>query len=464
MTSELMNSYMNLIGELANLDRCHCGPEMDRAFQKLVEYYPGSRLLSYDRESKINHWELPPWWSCEIAELRDDTGKLLASKSRHNLEVFSYSPSVDVTVTLDELQEHLLSDPNRPDSVLFHFRNQYRHWAPQWGFSIPHKVRESLSKDARYHALIKSCFVQGHKLVQSDFFHQGACNDQFLLLGHFDHPSQVNDGLAGCIAAYEVIKRLKDKKTKYSYRAFASVEIVGSVAYLANEAEVREKAQEALFMGFCGIEAPLIYQQSFHQHSLIDRIIKFLFLFGDHQENKIFEHRALIGNDENVFDSVGYEIPTGTLMRWPFPHYHTDKDNIAITKESSIEEIVNFTLQIINIIEKNQYLNATYSGLPSLANPAINLYLSTDSISGLFGFASSQISTFDSVLSKSEKIYLQANPDMFNRLMQNIVRLSDGKHTILDIAEKSLVPFNLVYDYALRLESKGLVRLQEERV
>ena len=38
--------------------------------------------------------------------------------------------------------------------------------------------------------------------------------------------------------AHEFTKYIFDnKKTKFSYRAFASVEIVGSVAYLANEKE-----------------------------------------------------------------------------------------------------------------------------------------------------------------------------------------------------------------------------------
>ena len=229
-----MNSYMELISRLAVLDRCHNGPEMAQAYTELVAHYPGARLLSYPTDKPVNHWRLPPRWTCTTAELRSETGELIASRQRNNLEVFSYSPAVDEWLTFEELQPHLLSDPARPDALLFHFRNQYRHWAPSWGFSIPHSRREAMRKDVKYHAVINSVFSDDD-LVQSDYQHQGAGKDAYLFIGHFDHPSQVNDGLAGCVAAYEVINRLKGRTTKHSYRAFASVEIAGSAAYLAKE-------------------------------------------------------------------------------------------------------------------------------------------------------------------------------------------------------------------------------------
>ena len=52
-------------------------------------------------------------------------------------------------------------------------------------------------------------------MVQADFSHKGTTNKEFLFMGHFDHPSCVNDGLAGCIAAFEVINRLKGRKRWY---------------------------------------------------------------------------------------------------------------------------------------------------------------------------------------------------------------------------------------------------------
>ena len=91
-------------------------------------------------------------------------------------------------------------------------------------------------------------------------------------------------------------------------------------------------------------------------------------------KDRIFNHRELVGNDENVFDSIGYNIPTGTLTRWPFAEYHTDYDNIEITDKFKLEEVINFTLNIIDILENDKFISGLYKGIPCLSNPEINLY------------------------------------------------------------------------------------------
>jgi aminopeptidase-like protein len=453
-----MSSYMGLIARLADLDRCHNGPDMAQAYAQLVAFYPGSRSLRYPTTGTVNYWRLPPHWTCTQAELRSEDGELIASNLRNKLEVFSFSPAVDEWLTYEELQPHLLSDPARPEALLFHFRNQYRHWAPVWGFSITHSRRERLRKDAKYHAVITSSF-SAEDMIQSDYRHEGQGQDEYFLLGHFDHPSQVNDGLAGCIAAYEVIRRLTGRTTKNSYRAFASVEIVGSAAYLEREGYNRGSHREGLFLGFAGINSPLVYQQSFYRQSKMDRIARFLLQFDLETQASIYGHRELIGNDENIFDSIGHEIPTGTLMRWPFAQYHTDADNMAITSEAAIEEVISFVMRIIDVLEYDCCLQASYAGVPSLANPDIDLYLSIDNVSGLSTGAANQATALTNTLTDAERRYLQKNPDVLNRLMQNMLRMANGQHSLLDIAEKSLVPFGFARQYALKLEKKGFLKL-----
>jgi aminopeptidase-like protein len=449
---------MNLIASLACLDRCHNGPEMAHAYEMLVNHYPNARILNFPILKTVNHWRLPPRWTCYMAELRSEDGELIATNKKNKLEVFSFSPSVDKWLTYDELQPHLLSDPKRPDACLFHFRNQYRHWAPSWGFSIPHNRRDRMRKDVKYHAVIRSSF-SSEDLIQSDYLHKGWGQDEFLILGHFDHPSQVNDGLSGCIAAYEVIRRLSGRKTKNSYRAFSSVEIVGSVAYLERQVHESSNFKEALFLGFVGIDSPLVYQQSFYKKSKMDRIAKFLLQFDPKTQTNIYDHRELIGNDENIFDSIGYEISTGTLMRWPFPQYHTDADNLVITSEKAIEEVISFVMNIIEVLEYDCYPKANFDGVPSLANPDIDLYMSIQNISGLYTDSTMLPEDLTNTLSDVESLYLYKNPDVLNRLMQNMLRMANGQHSLFDIAEKSKVPFGLVRKYALRFEQKGLLTL-----
>ena len=134
------NDYFGLLAAIAPLDRCHNSAEMEQAYGLLFKHYKGSRLLKYELSETVNHWRLPPRWNCEFAELRDQNGNLIASRNNKCLEVYSYSPSIDQWVSYEELVAHLLTDSNRPESVIFHFRNQYRHWNPEWGFSIPYSV------------------------------------------------------------------------------------------------------------------------------------------------------------------------------------------------------------------------------------------------------------------------------------------------------------------------------------
>lgn len=271
--------------------------------------------------------------------------------------------------------------------------------------------------------MIESVF-SAEDVIQSDYRHQGSGKDEYMFIGHFDHPSQVNDGLAGCVAAYEVIARLKNRATKNSYRAFASVEIAGSAAYVAKEHPDLNGTKEALSLGFAGGDSPLVYQQSFHRQSRIDRIARFLLQFDATPASRVFGHRELIGNDENIFDSIGYEIPTGTLMRWPFTQYHTDADNMAITSAEAIEGLIGFVMRIIDVLENDCCLQANYAGMPSLANPDIDLYLSIDNVSGLSTGAASQAAGLTDTLSDAEKNHLQKNPDVLNRLMQNMLRMA----------------------------------------
>jgi aminopeptidase-like protein len=452
--------YFELLKKLAIMDRCHCGPEMESAYKQLVDHFPGARLLSYGDRNEVNNWLRPPYWYCKHAELSDEEGNIITSRDHHNLAVFSFSPSVDKTISLAELQDHLFSDPDRPDAICFHFRNQYRHWATEWGFAIPHMVRAGLSDSVRYHVHIDSGFDFSREMIQSDYHHQGQSDDTYLFVGHFDHPSQVNDGLAGCVAAYEIIRRLQGRKTRFSYRALASVEIVGSVYYLDKLGDQVRNLRESLFLGFSGIDSPLVYQQSFWGKSLIDRIAQFLLSFYNSDELQVYGHRELIGNDENVFDSVGYEIPSGTLMRWPFPQYHTDFDSMEITSRENLEEVIDFVLHVVDVIENNYYLNANYAGLPSLANPDVDLYLSLGMVSGVDDSSSWDMDQYQSNLPVHEFEHLNSSWNL-NRFMQNIVRLADGKHTILDIAELSRIPFGFALKYASLMKERGLISFSE---
>ena len=169
---------------------------MHKAVSLLCDHYKGSTELAYSQGSESNFWKVPPYWICDYGTLKDQNGKILASYQRNPMELFSFSPAIKTTILGKDLRSHIFSDPKRPNEVIFHFRNQYRHWAPEWGFCIPNKLKEEIIDDEKYHVNIKTSFDTSKPMKQAELFHQGESNDTILLVGHFDHPCQVNDGLA----------------------------------------------------------------------------------------------------------------------------------------------------------------------------------------------------------------------------------------------------------------------------
>lgn len=450
--------YFELMEKLAPMDRCHAGPEMEAACRLLAEFYVGAREVRYPCGEKFNHWILPPYWTCRKAELKDPTGRVIASRDKNILSVFCYSPPFQGTVSREELEPHLMSDPSRPEAITFHFRNQYRHWAAEWGFCIPHALRENLP-NGDYGVEIDSDFEWDREMVQVDYLHKGETGEEYMFLGHFDHPFMVNDGLAGCIAAFEAVRRLKGRKTRFGYRAYATVEIVGAAAYAEHEREVMDVTREALFVGFPGIKEPLVYQTSSDGNGKIDRIIKHILKTRYNREDNIYGFRGIAGNDENALDAVGIDIPTGTLMRWPFPHYHSDSDTMEITSRESMEEVIGILMDVIEAIETDALVTATFRGLPCLANPEINLYLSPPTVSYTKVVDNLAHTMTESLSNDRDKSYLYDNPQLFYKFMVWTIRMADGRNSVLDIAEKTMMPIEFVRRYVEKLEEKGLVSL-----
>ena len=61
-------------------------------------------------------------------------------------------------------------------------------------------------------------------------------------------------------------------------------------------------------------------------------------------------------------------------------------------------------------------------------------------------------------LTTSEIRYINKNMKLMYGLMNNSLRMATGEYTVLDVANKSKLPFNFVYNYIQELKNKKLVR------
>lgn len=248
-----LSRWRHVLNDTWNLNRVHVGPEMSTAYRRLAREYPNASILGYSSGERSGTWVVPNAWSIRRARLVAPDGNVIVDNADSPMGVFAFSASFSGDVSRSELERHLLSDPSRPQAVPFHFRNQYRHWSPEWGFCLPHSVRCALP-DGIYRVEIDSAFQPG-RLEMVEQVHRGDFVSSLLFVGHFDHPYMCNDGIVGCLAGHEALTRLGDRRTRLTYRMLSTVEIIGSVFYAEREAKARS-VSEALFVATAGAKAP----------------------------------------------------------------------------------------------------------------------------------------------------------------------------------------------------------------
>ena len=445
--------WKRALNALAMRNRVHVCADMSAAYRELAEFYDQCEIIGFGSGEKCGTWVVPPAWEVDKAVLTGPDGRILADWAEKKLHLFTYSPSFQGSVTLEELQEHLFSMPSKPDRTPFHFRNQYRHWQPEWGFCLPHNVRESLPKGT-YHVDIQTRFVPG-QMEMVEQVHQGESDVSFLLVGHFDHPEMCNDGLVGCLAGHEVISRLKGRSTHLTYRMLSTVEIIGSVFFAEHHARQRN-IRQAMFVASSGARAPLQYQQSFSGESAIDRIARHIFHhYTDDASMVVGFREGEFGNDEIAYDVGGVGIPCGSMLRAPFDEYHTDADNVDSVSDSNFEQSVDLILKMIDVLEGNARLERKFTGLPCLSSPELGLYLSPEFVSNVQVLVDEKPLSWE--LSPEALKVIPGAASRLNKMMTLLPCMCEGEYTVLDLAERVDLPFEIVSTYTDLWAEKGLL-------
>ena len=446
------------LDDLWKLNRVHAGPEMTRAYELLAGHYD-VELIRFPSGEDCGSWTSPPEWQARTGRLTGPDGEVVADVADHVLHLYPYSPPFSGTVTLDELQPHLMSNPNRPDAIPFFYRNQYRHWDTEWGFAIPHAVRENL-KPGDYTVEIDTAFTPGW-MYMAEQVCNGEHPDSVLMVGHFDHPAMCNDGLVGCLAMHEVITRLNaaGRKTRLTYRSLSTVEIVGSVFYARHRAPAN-KVREATFVGIAGADAPVRYQTSALGESVMDRAMAHLLHpdWNDDTSINPFRDSNGIGNDEIAFDVVGVDIPCGSTVRWRMSEYHLSTDTPDTVYDDRFEEFVSVLMQLVDVYEKNARLIARFDSLPCVSKPEFDLYVGRLRMSGIDQpmdeNARALLVRLGNPLDRAQAIRVG---ERFNQMCNYLPVMANGRFTTLDFAERIGVPFALADAYTDMWVEKGLL-------
>jgi aminopeptidase-like protein len=138
------------------------------------------------------------------------------------------------------------------------------------------------------------------------------------------------------------------------------------------------------------------------------------------------------GYDERQYCSPAFDLPVGLFQRSKFgsiPQYHTSADNLDFIKPDYLAQSYRLVVSMLEVIENDAVLLNT---IPK-CEPQLGKRGLYDAIGG--------------------------NKDVAARSMAMlwVLNLSDGKHSLLDIAGRANMPFAAIDAAARLLADKGLL-------
>lgn len=435
------DSILQLTRELCAFRTGVVAADNDAFFARVADEIPIA-LSRYASGSSFNGWVVPDLWRVRRAQilLGDE---VVYDATDDPLGVAAYSRPFSGELTRDELLAHVITVPELPQERVWHCVWQYRPWAADWAFSIPHGAVERLDAPA-YRVELETTFEPGEMLV-AECEHRGTSDKTIVLNAHTCHPHMANDDMAGVAVLIRVFQRLAEHETHYTYRLVLGPEHLGTVFYLAAQ------TRETLDRFVCG---------AFSEMPGTDGAVKVASTFlGGHRVDAAFRNAARhateawepapwregAGNDETVWEAPGYEVPFVEVSRAesfarPFVGYHTSLDTPDHLDGGKLEEFSAVFVRALAALEQDVVAYRLYDGLIALSNPRYDLYQERP----------------DPAVAKD----LDAGSERWGRLMDSVQRYFDGSITALEIAERHDLPFADVVAYLHRFEAKGLVRLE----
>jgi aminopeptidase-like protein len=423
-TGQIMHDF---ITELFPLFRSITGEGLRETLQRIGRHI-ALQIAEVASGTQVLDWNVPPEWTVRSARLETLDCTVIADIQDSNLHLLQYSQPIDRIVTLDELKAHLYTLPEHPEWIPY--RTAY--YTETWGFCLTDRVAQGLVEPA-YHVRIDTDVTPG-SLSYGECLLPGADPDEFLISVHTCHPSLANDNLSGIAVATELARRMAANPHRLTYRFLFIPGTIGSITWLALNRDKLDKIRHGLVLSGVGDQAPMTYKQSRRGTAQIDRIAAHVL---GHHGGRVSPFVPW-GYDERQYCSPGFDLPVGCLMRSPngsYPEYHTSADNLDLVQPAALADSLARLEEIIEIAEADgAFLNTAPFGEPQLG--ARGLY---KPIGGLSAAGD------------------QLDRDYDTLALLWVLNQSDGRHSLLDIAEAAHKPFREICAAAVALARAGLL-------
>jgi aminopeptidase-like protein len=408
--NDLSQEMYQFIAELYPICRSITGNGFRETMHLIKKHIPLT-LHEVPTGTEVFDWRVPKEWNIQDAYVKNSQGERVIDFNKSNLHVVNYSVPVNQKIAFKDLKEHLFTLPDYPEWIPY--RTSY--YKESWGFCLSHKQLLEL-KDEEYEVCIDSSLEEGH-LTYGEYYLRGEKPDEVFISCHACHPSLCNDNLSGIALVTFLAKYLSQISLSYSYRFIFIPGTIGSITWLSlNEAQV-SKIKHGLVVTCVGDAGKSTYKKSRRGDAEVDKAVTHV-LKHSGKEHEIMDFFPY-GYDERQFCSPGFNLPVGCFMRTPhgrFPEYHTSADNLELVQPQYLADSFSKCFSVVNVLENNKkYLNQNPKCEPQLGKRGIYR-----AIGG------------------------QADGGVNELAMLWVLNLSDGNHTLLDIADRSGFGFDAI--------------------
>jgi aminopeptidase-like protein len=422
--TDLGDELHQLVSELYPICRSITGDGLRETLRRIGEHVPLA-LHEVPTGTRVFDWVIPREWNIRDAYVKDSRGRRVIDFADNNLHVVNYSVPVDERLPLSELREHLTTIPEQPDSIPY--RTSY--YDEDWGFCLPHNSLLSF-EEGDYEVRIDSTLEDG-SLTYGECYLRGDDEAEVLISAHVCHPSLANDNLSGVAVATFLARALAAVPRRLSYRFVFAPGTIGAIAWLHANPENVSRIRHGLVLTCAGDAGHVTYKKSRRGDAEIDRAVAHVLRHSDER----FELLDFTpdGYDERQYCSPAFDLPVGCFMRTPhgrFPEYHTSADNLELVRPNALADSLRKVLAAIAVLEGN----ATYVNLNPHCEPQLGRRGLRGSVGGLV----------DTSLGDLALLW--------------VLNLSDGDHSLLDVAERSGIEFAAIRAAADALFEHNLLR------
>ncbi len=425
--AEAGQAMYQLIEALFPICRSITGDGIRASLRALGQHIPLT-LHEVPTGTQVFDWSVPREWNIRDAYLKNARGERVIDFRAHSLHVVSYSVPVRRRMTLEELRPHLYTLPEQPE--LIPYRTSY--YKAHWGFCLSQRVLESL-EPGEYEVCIDSSLEPG-ALTYGEYLIPGESTDEVLISCHCCHPSLANDNLSGMALATMLGRRLAGRRLRYSYRLLFIPATIGAITWLALHEAQLARIKHGLVVACVGDPGMITYKRSRRGNAEIDRAVVHVLRHAG--QPYAVQDFSPYGYDERQYGSPGINLAVGSLTRTPhgqFAEYHTSADNLQLVRPEYLAASLQTYLAVVDVLEHNRtYINTSPKCEPQLGRRG--LY---GSMGGLKDARQHELA------------------------LLWVLNQADGRHSLLEIAERADMAFAAVKGAAQALHAAGLLRAAE---